>query len=276
MLLQDAKDNKPFNRKNYVVEQKLDGIRCVISNMDELYIYTKQNIRITNKFPELHKCPLPEGTIVDGELMIIDQQGKPDYEAMSTRFLSNKNKTPVTFYAFDILRYKGIDVTGLPLLKRRELLEQALVESEQYKKIQLFEGKAKEYFEQIQKDGLEGIVIKRSDVNSKYTVGKRSNSWQKVINWLHADVYISGYRKSDFGLLASIDAANGSKVSVGVIESGVTPEHKQVIDRIKSRLVYKEDKSFAYMEPLLMAKIKTKNWTRSGKLRSPVFMDFVI
>jgi DNA ligase 1 len=276
MLLQHAKDNRPFNRKNHVVEQKLDGIRCMISNIEKIYVYTKQNILITNKFPELHNCPLPDGTIVDGELIINDHQGKPDFEAMSARFLSNKNKTPVTFYAFDILRYKGIDVTGLPLMKRKELLDQAFTENEHYKKIRVVEGKASDYFEQIQKDGLEGIVIKRSDPNSKYTIGKSSKSWQSVINWIYAEVYISGYRKKDFGLLASIDAANGTKVPVGVIESGITAENKAALNSIKKRLVYKEDNNFAYMEPLVMARIKTKNWTRNGKLRSPVFLGFVI
>ena len=92
--------------------------------MDKLYVYTKHNDLITNKFPELYNCPLPEGTILDGELVIMDEQGKPDFEAMSARFLSRKNKKPVVFYAFDILRYKGIDVTGLTLLRRKELLDQ--------------------------------------------------------------------------------------------------------------------------------------------------------
>ncbi|MBD0380703.1 DNA ligase [Paenibacillus sp. WST5] len=274
MLVQNAKDNKPFNRKNDIVEQKLDGIRCLISKIDKLYIYSKHQQLITHKFPELHNCPFPEETIIDGELIVPDHQGNPDFEAMSARFFSTKDKTPVIFYAFDILRYKGIDVTSLPLLERKDLLEKAFVENENYKKVIIFEGRASDYFKQIQHQGLEGIVIKRAD--SKYAVSRRLKSWQKVINWIYADVYISGYRKEDFSLLASIDTANGIKMPVGVIEMGLTPEHKMAIHSVKNRLVYKENHHFAYMEPLLMARIKTRNWTRSGKLRSPVFMDFVI
>lgn len=275
MLAYDAKDNKPFYSKNHIAELKLDGLRCIISNMDKLYIYTRHNHLVTNKFPELYNCPLPEGTILDGELVIMDDQGKPDFEAMSARFLSRKNKTPVTFCAFDILRYKGIDVTGLTLLKRKELLDKAFIENENYKKIKVFEGNAVDYFEQVRGRGLEGIIMKSKKENSKYEIEKRSKQWQKVINWTYADVYISGYRKHNFALLASIDAADGSKIPVGVIESGVTPIHQKAFDSLKNRLVFKEDKNFAYMEPRIMARIKTRNWTQNGKLRSPVFMEFV-
>ncbi|MEC0229037.1 hypothetical protein [Paenibacillus alba] len=112
--------------------------------------------------------------------------------------------------------------------------------------------------------------------NSRYEVDRRSKQWLKVINWTYANVYISGYRKNDFGLLVSIDSASGSKVPVGVVEFGVIPEHKKALNSVKQRLVYKEDKNFAYMEPLIMAKIKTRNWAKNGKLRSPVFVEFVV
>ncbi|WP_261304551.1 ATP-dependent DNA ligase [Paenibacillus andongensis] len=276
MLAYNAKNNQPFHSKHHIAELKLDGLRCIISNMDRLYVYTRHNNLITNKFPELYNCPLPEGTILDGVLIMMDDQGKPDVEAMSARFLSNKNKTPVIFCAFDILRYKGVDVTGLTLLRRKELLDKAFVETENYKKVKVFEGNAVEYFEQVRGRGLDGIIMKSKKENSKYEIEKRSKQWQKVINWTYADVYISGYRKNNFALLASIDAADGSKFPVGVIESGVTSIHQKILDRVKKRLVFKEDQNFAYMEPRIMAKIKTRNWTKSGKLRSPVFMEFVI
>jgi DNA ligase-1 len=276
MMLYNAKNNQPFYSKNHIAELKLDGLRCILSHMDKLYVYTRHNDLITHKFPELLRCPVPEGTILDGELVVLDDQGKPDFEAMSARFLSKKNKKPVVFCAFDILRYKGIDVTGLSLLKRKELLAQAFSENENYKKIEMFEGNAVEYYEQVRSRGLEGIIIKSKKENSTYEINKRSIRWQKVINWTYADVYISGYRKNNFALLASIDAADGSKLPVGIIESGVTPLHMKAIEGVKRRLVFKEDKNFAYMEPRIMARIKTRNWTQSGRLRSPEFIEFVI
>lgn len=276
MMLYNAKNNKPFYSKNHIAELKLDGLRCILSKMDKLYVYTRHNELITHKFPELLNCPVPEGTVLDGELVVMDDQGKPDFEAMSVRLFSKKSRKSVVFYAFDILRYKGIDVTGLSLLQRKELLDQAFNENEHYKKMEMFEGNAIDYFEQVRKRGLEGIVIKSIKAQSKYEVQKRSIQWQKVINWTYADVYISGYRKQNFALLASIDGADGSKFPVGIIEAGILPQHEKALERVKKRLVFKEDKNFAYMEPRLMARIKTRNWTQSGRLRSPEFMEFVI
>ena len=147
--------------------------------MDKLYVYTKHNNLITNKFPELYNCPLPEGTILDGELVIMDDQGKPDFEAMSARFLSRKNKTPVIFCAFDILRYKGIDVTGLTLLNVKNFWIKALIETENYKKVKVFEGNAVDYFEQVRGRGLEGIIIKSKKENSKYEIENAPNSGKR-------------------------------------------------------------------------------------------------
>ncbi|MEK8130057.1 ATP-dependent DNA ligase [Paenibacillus filicis] len=169
-------------------------------------------------------CPAPPGTILDGELIVTDQEGKPDFEALQRRFQSKRDKTPVSLCAFDILQYKGIDVTDLPLWKRKELLEESFEETEHYKKVRPFSGNATDYFELIAKHGLEGIVIKY--INSKYEVDKRSWSWQKVIKWTSAEVYISGYRKSDFGLLTSIDCVDSSQRHCGIVELGVTSKHK--------------------------------------------------
>jgi DNA ligase-1 len=187
MLLEYAKNNETFNSKSHIVESKLDGCRLIVSNMDKLNLYTRHNNKVNYKFPELYDCPISEGTILDGELIIADLDGKSDFEAMQARFHSKRDKTPVTFCAFDVIRYRGINVTGLPLWSRKELLE---------------------------KQGLEGCVIKSK--NSKYEIDKRSWSWQKVINWTYAEVYITGYRKHDFSLLTSIEAADGSLHPTGI------------------------------------------------------------
>jgi DNA ligase-1 len=274
MLLQYAKDNKPFTSPDHVAELKLDGFRCVISNIESLHIYSRHNNDMTNKFPELLDCPVQQGTILDGELIVSDQDGKPDFEAMMTRFQSKRDKTPVTFCAFDIIRYRGIDVTSLPLLRRKELLDESFIENNFYKKVKVFEGNSIDYFNIVKQHGLEGIVQKKKD--SKYEMGKRSWSWQKVINWTYAEVYITGYRKKDFGWLTSIDVVDGSKRPSGIIELGVAPEHKKALNSVRKRLAYKEDKNFVYIEPLIRAKVKTRNWTKNGMLRSPVFVEFVL
>ncbi|WP_240416474.1 hypothetical protein [Paenibacillus periandrae] len=84
---------------------------------------------------------------------------------------------------------------------RVQLLEESFVENDHYKKVKQVEGDTLEYFKLIQQHGLEGIVKKK---DSKYEIDRRSWNWQKVINWIYAEVYITGYRKKDFGWLTSI------------------------------------------------------------------------
>jgi DNA ligase-1 len=273
MLLQYSKGNQAYNSPKHICELKLDGIRMINSHEDQLNLYSRHNNNITNKFPELYDNPTPKGTILDGELIISDQDGKPDFEAMMARFKSKRDKTPVTYCAFDIMQYKGADVTGLPLMERKKILEESFVENDFYKKVNMVENNSVGYFDLIKQHGLEGIVIKAKD--SKYEIGKRSWAWQKVINWTVVEVYISGYRKKDFGWLVSIGEEK-NKRPVGVVEFGASPESKLAFNGVKKQLIVGEGKEFVYLEPLLKAKVKTRNWSKKGNLRSPVFMEFVV
>jgi DNA ligase-1 len=274
MLLQYAANNEPYNKKDHAAFLKLDGIRLIVSNLDELKLYTRHNNDVTAKFPELYNVPFEKGTILDGELIVSDRQGKPDFEAMMQRFQSKSSKVKATFCAFDIIRYRGIDITSLPLHKRLLKLNEAFEDTEQYKHVQQANGDTIQYFEVVKKFGLEGIVIK--DLNSKYQVDTRSYSWQKVINWTYADVFICGYKKDGFGWLTSILDKNGRMIPSGIIEFGVTPEHKKAFNSIRKQLTVSEDKLFVHLEPKIRVKVKTRNWTKNGMLRSPVFVEFII
>jgi len=130
------------------------------------------------------------------------------------------------------------------------------------------EAEGERLYSQIESLGMEGIVAKRA--NSIY-VSSRSSAWLKIINWTYADVFISGYRKDSFGWLAADEHGR----PLGIIELGVTPRHKMAFYSVKDRLKTGEDRYYVYLEPRLKAKVKIRNWTRAGLLRSPAFVDFV-
>lgn len=273
MLLQYAAGNEPFDKDHHVAELKLDGIRLIVSTMEGLRLYTRHQNDVTNKFPELHNSPLPPGTILDGELIVTDPQGKPDFEAVMSRFQSRSSREKATFCAFDIIRYKGIDVTGLPLSRRKELLAEAFMESERYTRVMPANGSPLHYFGAVSSLGLEGIVIK--DLRSRYTVGTRSWSWQKVINWTRAVVFITGVRRGQLGWLTSIEE-DGRLRPTGMIELGINEDHKRALRSVQNKITYKEDKFAIHFKPLIRARVKTRNWTRNGMLRSPVFEEFIL
>ncbi len=61
----------------------------------------------------------------------------------------------------------------------------------------------------------------------------------------------------------------------GVIKFGVPPTHKQVFHGVAKTLITGEDRDFVYVQPLIKARVKFRNWTKGGMLRSPVFVEFI-
>nr|WP_323873273.1 ATP-dependent DNA ligase [Paenibacillus polymyxa] len=219
---------------------------------------------------------------MDGEIACADPvTGVSDFEVVISRFSAKKPDKimslsathPATFVIFDILRYKGKDVCSLPLIERKAILSGLPMPSASFGVIPYVESDGVALFNQIQARKMEGMVAKRRE--SRY-VSRRSPSWQKVINWTYADVFITGYRKSDFGWLAGVPNESGKMRPSGIIELGATPTHKKAFYGVSKALITGEDREFVYVEPRIRARVKICNWTKSGLLRSPVFTEFIV
>ncbi|MCY9665878.1 DNA ligase [Paenibacillus alginolyticus] len=272
MLLQYAKNNEPFDGISTFAELKWDGIRLIVSNMEEINLYTK-NTNATAKYPELHNPPIPKGTILDGEIVVLDEQGRADFEETNAGFRSSKKRKPVVFMAFDILYHCGIDVTGLPLERRKQLLEEILQETEHYRIVRPIKGSAKDFYKIVCQHGLEGIVIKKKD--SRYEKGVRSWSWQKVINYQKAEVYITGYSKKESSWLLGYQ--NGERIRpIGTMELGITQSARESMWPVFRSFKSGESKDYVYIKPVVRCKVKYRDWYKSGAMRLPVFEEFIV
>jgi DNA ligase-1 len=111
MLLQKVYDS-------FITELKLDGIRLILSKFyNKVKLYTRHNNEVTAKFPELLTIDIPDGTVLDGEIIVSDAEGKPDFEEMMSRFQSRRNTQDtgtLSYVVFDVLQYKSKSVTQLP------------------------------------------------------------------------------------------------------------------------------------------------------------------
>lgn len=77
----------PFDESEYISELKIDGIRLLLSKWDNVIkLYTRHGNEITGKFPELLNLDIPDGTILDGEVVVPGPGGKPDFEETMSRF----------------------------------------------------------------------------------------------------------------------------------------------------------------------------------------------
>ncbi len=119
-----------------------------------------------------------------------------------------------------ILNYKGQDLTGLPLLRRKRYCR-IIPPFRHFWYSAYVEGAGEAFFNQIETLSMEGVVGKRK--NSIYEFGRRSHAWQKV----YVEIYITGYRKHEFGWLAVVPDPHGKLRPAGIIELGASPLHKQ-------------------------------------------------
>ena len=279
MLL--ATSPEPFSDQRYIFEPKIDGHRLLFSQQNgRIRLYTRHETDCTRQYPEL-LTPFEDDILLDGEIACTDPDtGLVDFESVMTRFQAKKEQrirqlmgiSPVTYVVFDILRYKGQDLRKLPLMQRKEILQSIKMPNHHFGIIPFVEGAGEALFDQMVNRKLEGMVGKRK--NSHY-VSRRSPDWQKVINWSYTDVFITGFRKDEFGWLAAVPDESGRLRPVGIVEFVTSAARKEFYSKSRG-LVSGEDKNFVYLDPKIQGKVKFRNWTKSGMLRTPVFTEFVM
>ncbi len=176
------------------VEHKWDGIRAQLIVRDrELFIWSRGEELVTDKYPELHVFTeaLPNGTVLDGELLVIREGAIGTFKDLQTRIgrktVSKKlmEQHPVGIMAYDLLEWNGKDLRKEPFQKRRQLLEE-LLGSLPLKELPLYlsetyqfedwESVAQER-ERSREKHSEGLMLKRWD--SPYLVGRKKGDWWK-------------------------------------------------------------------------------------------------
>jgi DNA ligase 1 len=267
----------------YISEPKWDGHRLIFSRINgKTKLYTRHGNDVTYKYPELLDITFHEDIVLDGEVIYYDPvQNKDDFEVlMQQRFmLSNPIKIkravkeyPVTFIVFDILRFNGQSVCSLPLIDRKQLLNEVINDSSYIQKNHYVEGSGSGLFEAIKSRNMEGIVQK--DKNSLYKPATRSKTWEKIIAYNTAECFILGYKLKDFGWLVGMDTPTGI-VPAGMIEFGPSKEERKVFYQVSKSLITNSTNEFNYIEPIIKCKVKFRNYTKNNKLRIPVFEEFI-
>jgi len=143
----------------WTFEPKMDGFRCLVCTHSGFHACSRRGWDVTPLLPEL-AASLPAGLQLDGELVGLNDSGRPDFHRLSSRILHKRTGADVTLFVFDVLAVEGLPTTMLPYPQRRELLEELVVENGCVGPIASFEdGDA--LFRAVCEQGLEGIVAKR-------------------------------------------------------------------------------------------------------------------
>ncbi len=252
-MKEESNWDKISNYSNFIAEPKYDGIRMLAQKENGIIKIHRGLDNVKNdQFPEVLKqlANMPDNTMYDGELCILvnpnDELLKADFSAIQKRnllkdsrkidFLSNKN--PATFMAFDCLIKNGIDIRKNPLLQRKQQIENC---------IKTLEYKPDELLQMIQKNEMEGIVLK--DPN-----GISNTNWVKFKNWVEATYKVIGTNSLSQNI-SSLELENDKGIAVGSVNYQFNEPELQT-DQIKEKLIG------SYVEVRSM-------FTSKGKVRFP-------
>jgi ATP-dependent DNA ligase len=184
-----------FNSEEFLFEVKWDGVRALIAREGEsLRITDRHGEDLLERLPELGRAArqLPEGVLLDAEIVSCDKRGRPRYELLAARLGPAARKAgrgPLAL-AFDLLYESYRSLMDRPLVERRERLARIVTAGGPLLVPEHLESDGEPFFDAVAEFELEGIVAKRRD--SKYVPGARSAEWLKVHTKPRADIVVCG------------------------------------------------------------------------------------
>lgn len=187
-----------FNSPDHLFELKWDGLRAFAArDRDGLRITDRSGGDLLRALPELAELPIPEGALVDGEIVVCDSRGRPSYELLAGRLgprAAKRGRGPL-FVAFDLLYEQGRPLLAKPLEERRRRLLALELRGRTIGVPEHLEADGEPFLEVIAEHGLEGIVAKRR--TSTYLPGARTSDWLKCHVTPRSDVVLGGLAEDD-------------------------------------------------------------------------------
>ena len=234
--------------EGWLFEPKWDGFRTIVfRDGDEILLQSRDTKPMNRYFPELIEplsAMLPERSVIDGEIVIVGSAGL-DFEAMllrihpaAKRVKMLAEQTPASFVAWDLLAIGDEDLREVPLVTRRERLEQTLKSAEaplHLSPATRDRALAEDWFHRFEGAGLDGVMAKRLD--STYQPGDRTMI--KVKHSRTADCVVAGFRWHKDGpgtmigsLLLGLYDKEGTLHHVGVTSAFTKATRVQLVEEL--------------------------------------------
>ncbi len=274
-------------------EVKWDGVRglAFVEN-GAIAFYTRNNNRCERQYPELQVLPHyvdAQQAILDGEIVALNAQGVSKFELIQPRIHTQDagaiakmaGKSPVHYYAFDLLYLDGYDLRNAPLAERKCLLERIIKPFPLLHVSGHLNGSGADLLEAARQNGLEGLIAKSA--KSIYE-SRRSKTWLKLKVTAEQELVIGGYtpgERDTFGSLAVGFHEGGKLIYAGNVGTGFTEKIlrellTQMQTRIQDKMPFAPDKMIpkgtVWVRPDLVAQVKFAEWTSDRKLRAPVYL----
>ncbi|MDT4827025.1 Multifunctional non-homologous end joining protein LigD [compost metagenome] len=280
---------------DWIFEIKFDGYRLMarIGN-GKARLLTRGGHDWSAKLPklvaELERLGIGNAWL-DGEIVVPDQNGTPDFNALQNA-LDRERADPIVMFLFDVPFFEGFDLRHTPLAERRRLLRQ-LMDARATRRLRFssdFEADVDSILQSACRMNLEGVIAKRAD--APY-VSRRSDTWLKLKCIRRQEFVVCGYTlRTDSptrigSLMLGVHAKNGKLVSVGGVGTGWNDREARDIRRQLAALDT-ERAPFTggdakpgrrrpggtrhWVKPTLVAEVRFAAWTPDGQIRHASFV----
>jgi bifunctional non-homologous end joining protein LigD len=280
---------------NWIHELKMDGYRVQVhvrtsaqGSVRKARLFTRKGLDWTARMPALARAATDlgvESAILDGEVVVLDHAGKSSFADLQAAFQNGKH-AHLVYFAFDLLHLNGHNLRGLPLLKRKEILEKLLPPQDEVLRFsEHLRANGDLVFKKACELGAEGIVSKL--ISAPYTSG-RGNSWIKRKGSIKQEFVIGGFTpvaKTGRGigalLLGYYDG--GKLIYAGRCGTGFSQDVERML-RVRLDALVQKAPSFSelprearenatWVKPELVADIQFAAWTKDNLIRHSSFKN---
>jgi bifunctional non-homologous end joining protein LigD len=282
-------DSAPEGQWSY--EIKFDGYRIMARiDHDQVQLFTRNGHDWTHKLPQQAQALAAlglESAWLDGEMVVANEQGVPDFQALQNAFEAGRSGN-IVYYLFDLPYLNGVDLREVPVEERRAALSTVLGGHEQplLRFSEAFDETPDALLNSACQMQMEGLIGKR--LGSPY-VSRRSSDWIKLKCKHRQEFVIVGYTdpkgaRSAFGalLLGLHDRDSGELRYAGKVGTGFNEATlKSILAQLKPLQVKKaavvnppsgfEAKGVHWLKPNLLAEVAFAEMTKDGSVRHAVF-----
>jgi bifunctional non-homologous end joining protein LigD len=277
----------------WVYELKFDGYRLLAYVQNgRVTLRTRAGNDWTDRFPSIAEAIAAlgiESGILDGEIVVLAQDGTSDFQALQN-VMSAGRDDQLVYFVFDLPYFDGYDLTSVPLLERKAVLKRLL--GSEAKKLG-----AIRYSDHLDADGatvlahackgsVEGLVGKQAD--SPYEQ-RRTRDWIKLKCKKRQEFVIGGWTdpggaRQGLGALLLGYYDNEKKLHYcGKVGTGFTA---RTLNELHRKLAPHRAREPAFsnfpgrpsavhlhwVRPKLVAEVEFGSWTNDGILRHAAFL----
>ena len=272
-------------------EIKFDGYRIMARiDHDEVKLFTRNGHDWTHKLPRQAEALAAlglESAWLDGEMVVADEQGVPDFQALQNAFDSGRSGN-IVYYLFDMPYLNGVDLREVPVEERRVALSTVLNPNKDplLRFSDAFSEEPEALLNSACQMQMEGLIGKR--LGSPY-VSRRSSDWIKLKCKHRQEFVVVGFTdpkgsRNAFGalLLGLHDRDSGELRYAGKVGTGFNETTlKRIYEQLKPLQTKKisvvnppsgfDAKGVHWLKPTLLAEVAFAEMTKEGSVRHAVF-----